>query len=173
MSRLRRLVLSDRLFFVTCNLHRSRSGLDEQDFDILARVIQARRSEHAFLLSAWVFLPDHWHAIVAPQYPETVSRVMEAIKVSSTRQINARKGSSGSLWQGRFFDRALRTVREYNETVEYIHTNPVRRGLVARAEEWRWSSAHEHGFEGADQMRRRITLRIDRMRIPADPRARL
>jgi hypothetical protein len=37
--------------------------------------------------------------------------------------------------------RALRTVQEYWETVEYIHLNPVRPGLVGRTVEWGWSSA--------------------------------
>jgi REP element-mobilizing transposase RayT len=64
MSRLRRLVLSDRYFFVTCNLLRSRNPLNDADFDILARVIAARRREHGFLLTACAFLPDHWHAIL-------------------------------------------------------------------------------------------------------------
>ena len=57
--------------------------------------------------------------------------------------INVRRGERGELWQDRFFDRALGTVKEYNETVEYIHLNPVRRGLVTRATDWKWSSAHE------------------------------
>jgi hypothetical protein len=42
MSRLRRLVLSDRYFFVTCNLLRTRAVLSEDDFEVLARVMQAR-----------------------------------------------------------------------------------------------------------------------------------
>ncbi len=59
MSRLRRLVLSDRYFFVTCNVLPTRARLDSGDFEILARVIQARRAQHRFMLVAWVFLPDH------------------------------------------------------------------------------------------------------------------
>jgi hypothetical protein len=42
--------------------------------------------------------------------------------------INRRRGTSGELWQPRFFDRALRTVQEYSEKVEYIHLNPVKAG---------------------------------------------
>ncbi|PYV21503.1 MAG: hypothetical protein DMG24_19315, partial [Acidobacteria bacterium] len=53
--------------------------------------MQARRDEHGFLLTAWVFLPDHWHAIVAPRYPKSVSLRMGSIKVSSTRQINTQR----------------------------------------------------------------------------------
>ena len=77
------------------------------------------------------------------------------------------------LWQGRFFDRALRTVKEYSETVEYIHRNPVRRGRVARPEDWRWSSAHEYGPPGSVPPLGWPPLRIDRVRIPADPKARI
>jgi hypothetical protein len=44
--------------------------------------------------------------------------------------INVRRRERGELWQDRFFDRALRTVKEYNERVKYIHLNPVRRGLA-------------------------------------------
>lgn len=59
---------------------------------------------------------------------------MEAIKVSATRRINRGRETLGPLFQSRFFDRALRTVQEYHETVEYIHRNPVRRGYVTRPE---------------------------------------
>jgi hypothetical protein len=52
--------------------------------------------------------------------------------------------ADGELWQPRFpsaglracFDRALRTVGEHNEKVEYIHLNPV--GSV-------WSAARKIG----------------------------
>ena len=101
-----------------------------------------------FLLAAWVFLPDPaaaGHAVIFPGFPVTISRVMESIKVGSTLRINAGRGERGLLWQPRFFDRALRRVKEYYEKVEYIHLNPVRAGLVKRAGEWRWSNARLHG----------------------------
>ena len=88
---------------------------------------------HRFYLTAWVFLPDHWHLICAPVYPATISLVMKSIKTSSMILINRRRGESGELWQPRFFDRALRTVKEYNEKVEYIHLNLLRRGTPWRA----------------------------------------
>ena len=173
MSRLRRLVLSDPYFFVTCNLLRTRRILNEDDFEILARVIAGRRAEHGFLLTAWVFLPDHWHAILAVRHPKTISLVVESIKVASTRQINTCQKECGRLWQGRFFDRALRTVKEYHEAVEYIHGSPVRRGLVARPEGWKWSSVHEYGFEKMADAGHAAALRIDRVRIPANETARI
>jgi REP-associated tyrosine transposase len=173
MSRLRRLVLSDRYFFVSCNLQRSRRKLEDADFRILARVISARRIEHSFLLTAWVFLPDHWPAVIGVRYPKTISVVMESIKVSSTRQINSRRKEAGRLWQGRFFDWALRTVREYNRAVEYIHLNPVRRGLAAKPEDWPWSSVREYSGSIQGESTRHPYLPIDRVLLPSDERTRI
>ena len=136
MSRLRRLVLSDRFFFITCRLSEARKPLSTADLNCLAEVIAERRSEHGFRIAAWVFLPDHWHAIVYPPAPLTISKAVEAIKVSSTRRINGVRRETGTLWPGRFFDRVLRTVKEYGETLEYIHWNPVKAGLVSQPQLW-------------------------------------
>ncbi len=64
MSRLRRLVLSDRFFFLSCRVLPNQAHVSEHEFGILARVIRERREEHGFLLTAWVLLPDHWHDII-------------------------------------------------------------------------------------------------------------
>jgi len=125
------------------------------------------------LLTAWVFLPDHWHAILFPRIPVTISRLMESIKVGSTLRINARRNESGLLWQPRFFDRALRTVKEYNEKVEYIHLNPVKAGLATRAEDWPWSSVHDYTGSVQHPAATPSGLRIDRLLLPADERTRL
>ncbi|MGD0128367.1 MAG: transposase [Terriglobia bacterium] len=147
--------------------------LSDTEFATLAEVIDQRRAEHRFLLTAWVFLPDHWHAIFYPRHPLTVSRVMEAIKDGATKRINRRRHEAGILWQPRFFDRALRTVREYNEKVEYIHLNPVRAGLASRADEWPWSSVHDY----TGSLERRVAtpsgLEIDRVLLPADEHTRI
>ena len=87
--------------------------------------------------------------------------------------INQSRGTEGELWQPRFFDRALRTVEEYNEKVECIHQNPVRAGLVSRPQDWRWSSLNEYaGLSPAEQIER-CGLIIDRIRVPSDLRTRI
>jgi putative transposase len=173
MSRLRRLVLSDRFFFITCRVLRRRETLGEAEFEHLARVVRERREQHGFLLTAWVFLPDHWHAIFFPRFPLTISRLIEATKVGSTLRINEGRKESGLLWQPRFFDRALRTVREYGEKVEYIHQNPVQAGLVRRAEDWPWSSVREYAGTVGEAATRHALLPIDRVLLPSDERGRI
>ena len=98
-SRLRRLVVSDRWFFITCRVLPRRRILSDSEFATLAEVIDERRAEHGFLLTAWVFLPDHWHAIFYPRHPLTISKVMEAIKDGATKRINRGRREAGMLWQ--------------------------------------------------------------------------
>ncbi len=170
MSRLRRLVLSDRFFFITCRVHRLRGKLREGELSVLAKVLRERREVHRFLLTAWVFLPDHWHAIIFPRSPLTISRVMESLKVSATRLINAGRAERGVLLQGRFFDRALRTVKEYNEQVEYIHLNPVKAGLVERPEDWKWSSVHDYTGSVRAPSGTGSPIPVDRILLPSEER---
>ena len=170
---MRHLVLSDRFFFISCRVLREGRALEESDFQSLARVLRERREKYRFLLTAWVFLPDHWHAILFPRYPVTISRVMESIKVGSTLRINARRNESGLLWQPRFFDRALRTVNEYNEKVQYIHLNPVKAGLARRPEDWPWSSIHDYTESVQRPPATPSGLSIDRVLLPADGRTRI
>ncbi len=155
-----------------------RTKLTEPDFVLLARALNRARALHPVYLTAWVFLPDHWHVIGAPTYPVTISLVIKSVKQSSTGAINRRREAEGELWQARFpsaslragFDRALRTVKEYNEEVEYIHMNPVRASLVSRPQDWRWSSFYEYAGTTSDKQKQRCGLVIDRVRMPSDPR---
>jgi putative transposase len=173
VSNLRRPFVSDRYFFIVVRLLRRREKLTESDFALLARAFNRARALHPFYLTAWVFLPDHWHGIFAPVYPVSISLAMKSVKQSSTSAVNQCRGADGELWQPRFFDRALRSVKEYNDKVEYIHLNPVRAGLVSRPEDWRWSSYNEYaGMSGEEQIER-CGLIVDRLRMPSDPRTRI
>jgi len=87
MSRLRRLVLFDRFFFITCRLLPHRRTIEESEFECLAGVVRERREKHHFLLTAWVFLPDPaaaGHAIIFPRFPVTISRVMDQGKAAES-----------------------------------------------------------------------------------------
>ena len=173
MSRLRRLVLSDRWFFISCRVSPGRAALSASEFTHLARVIRERRRKHGFFLTAWVFLPDHWHAVIYPPFPLTISTAMETIKDGATKRINHSRLQSGPLFQPRFFDRALRTVREYNLKVQYIHLNPVKAGLVRSPEDWPWSSVHDYAGTIDRAPATPSGLAVDRVLLPADEYTRI
>jgi putative transposase len=120
---------------------------------------------------AWVFLPNHGHAIFYPPYSLTISRVMESIKVGAAKRSDHSRGEWGLLFQPRFLDRALRTVK--GEKVEYIHLNPVKAGLAKRPEDWPGSRIHDYPGNLTDAPVTPSGLLVDRGWLPAEPRTRI
>ena len=116
MSRLRSPFLSDRSFFLTVKLLPERRDLAEAQFACLARCLDAVRFRQRFFLSAWGLSSQPWHAILFPPYPLTISEVMKSVKLTSANSLGRFRGETGELWQGRFFDHALRTVQNCSET---------------------------------------------------------
>lgn len=115
-------------------------------------------------------MPDRWHALIWPRPPEPIDESMHDMKkVSSQRLHRAR----GVLLQGRFFDRALRTVKEYHEKVASIHWNPVKAGLVKRPEEWKWSSIHDYTGTVNAPSGKDSPIPVDRIMMPSDERRRI
>ncbi len=62
-------------------------------------------------------------------------------------------------------------MKDYVDTVKYIYLNPVRRGLVGRPGDWRWSSYQEYSGLEAREQKKPCGLAIDRVRLPADETA--
>ena len=96
-------------------LLKRREKFTEADFALLARAFSRARALHPFYPTAWVFLPDPaaaGHCICAPVYPVTISLALKSVKQSSMGAVNQRRDADGELWQPRFFDRALRSVKE-------------------------------------------------------------
>jgi putative transposase len=167
MSRLRRLQVTGKTFFITCNLLSVRTQLIATDFEVLASGVARVRARRGFLFTGYVFMPDHWHALIIPRQGDTLPNLMDAVKVASTLAINRSRQARGPVWQPRYFDRIVRDVREYHKTVEYMHLNPVRHGLVSRPEDWLLSSFHSYGGPGP------VHLSVDRVSLPSDEWAQL
>ena len=162
MSRLRRVEQHSRLFFVTTNLRRGVRPFNDREFSTLANAIEVVRSATKFSLCAYCFMPDHWHAIVLPDEGSSISDVMMRVKILAQRQISNARNMREGIWQSRFYDHILRTRREFDETLEYMHQNPVRNALVESATDWGWSSAGWYaGGTGP--------IVMDEVRLPLNP----
>ncbi|MCJ7503878.1 MAG: transposase [Acidobacteriia bacterium] len=80
MSRVRRRLVSDRIFFVTVNLRRSLPFLREEELPLVVEALAESRRRMEFLLCGYVVLPDHWHALIRPRPPLTISRAVQSVK---------------------------------------------------------------------------------------------
>jgi len=129
---------------------------------ILADSVAKAREMHSFELWAWVFMPNHVHLLLFPTNPEySISAILSSIKrpaaAEALRRLRGRnhsllaslrvEGSGGRslrFWQpGGGHDRNLTSIDAVWAAVDYIHNNPVRRGLVSQPQAWTWSSARD------------------------------
>ena len=92
---------------------------------------------------AYCLMPNHVHLILTPEHPDALRAALGEAHRRYTRRINFRHGWRGHLWQERFHSFAM--DEDYLlACARYVELNPVRAGLVKRAEDWPWSSARAH-----------------------------
>lgn len=129
--------------------------------DALREAIRQTRLTAPFDIDAWVLLPDHLHCIwTLPQGDANFSMRWSMIKRYVSRQCGdafgvkeisssrARRHESG-LWQRRFWEHQIRDDGDFARHVDYIHWNPVKHGLAARAADWPYSTFHRFVRDGA------------------------
>lgn len=164
MTRLRRLRLSGRIFFVTANLRRGLPHLTSQEYILILKSFNEARQPLDFYLCAYVLMPDHWHALIWPAEDSTIAQVMQSIKQRAARSLNRYRHASGPVWQPAYWDRFVRHAAEYRERIRYIHENPVRKGLVATPADWRWSSFNSFSLDEA--ARTACPIEVDHVVLP-------
>ncbi|MBS1821385.1 MAG: transposase [Acidobacteria bacterium] len=158
-----------QLHFITFSCyHRLPYLKDPEPKDILERVIERARLSHRLCIYAYVLMPEHVHLLTSE--PETNSQTralasfLRVVKGESSKLL---KGPREQFWQTRYYDFNTFTTGKFVEKVQYIHRNPVTRGLVTRPEDYRWSSFNHYatGAPNAIQIdshwvdRRRFELR--------------
>jgi len=109
--------------------------------ECVSRILLSGMSEWRFYeLLAWVVMANHVHILLRPWVPLRIA--LMNIKSGSARAANIVLGRTGErFWQRESYDHWVRSDRERNSIIRYIHNNPVAAGLVAEPEEWPWSSA--------------------------------
>ena len=168
MSNIHRVRVTDCIFFVRVNLRPKRRRFDEPEFALLIDVLAESR-RLGFSLCGYVLMPNHWHALIWPSNPLLIWQVLHDAKKIMTLRINARRGSRGPLWQHQFWDRFARNEKELGERLDYMHLNPVRRGLVKRPEDWRWSNCNNFALDKATVAG--CPIQIDYVHLPPGYRA--
>ncbi|MHB8849168.1 MAG: transposase [Burkholderiales bacterium] len=99
--------------------------------------------KYGLAVLAYCLMTNHIHLIVVPTTDDGLQRVLKPLHMRYAQLINRARNWKGHLWQGRFFSSPLDEVYLL-AAVRYVERNPVRAGMVERAEDYRWSSAAAH-----------------------------
>ncbi len=89
----------------------------------------------------WVILPNHYHVLVSAESLELISNVIQHVHGVTSREWNLNDNLTGTrkVWY-RFVDRMMRNEFHLNQSLNYIHRNPLKHKLVEDVYEWPWSS---------------------------------
>jgi putative transposase len=132
--------------------------------NLFVRELERVRDEMKFLLVGYVVMPNHVHLLMSEPPGSTPSKVLHNLKLDFSRkvrkerrnefrktQVREPKANLGhpqlpfeelprAFWQARFYDFNVYSKSKLREKLNYMHANPVVRGLVKHPKDWPWSS---------------------------------
>ena len=144
MPRARRLVVPGLAHHVIQRGNR-RQAIFHGDDDRRAYVALLGRAleRHETTCLAWCLMDNHVHLVLIPKDEDGLRGPLASAHTAYSQRINRAHEMSGHLFQGRFASYAMDDAH-LMVAVRYVEMNPVKAGLVKRAEDWRWSSARAH-----------------------------
>ena len=164
-NKLVRIYGHGHLHFVTFSCYRRQRLLGGvRARNLLVKVLGNVRKRYEFALVGFVVMPEHVHLLIGEPKKGNPSKVIQALKQSVSRRLwRKRRGKSSPnqmklefavaeklphLWQRRFYDFNVWSYKKKMEKLMYMHSNPVKRGLVKDPKDWPWSSYSF--YEGRD-----------------------
>jgi putative transposase len=134
------------LHFVTFSCYHRLAHLQAcSQRELFERSLETVRMRYGFFVTGYVIMPEHVHLLVSEPPNGTLARALQALKLSVAVQSRERP-----FWQRRYYDFNVHSEQKRVEKLRYMHRNPVVRGLVAKPEDWKWSSFRHYanGLEG-------------------------
>ncbi len=143
---LRRYHESKQSHFVTFSCYRRQVRFSGDELrNLFLSSLENTRRKYRLCIYGYVVMPEHVHLLVSEPERRTLATAIQALKVSVAKLARAPRAGE-PFWQKRSYDHNIRSYAKFVEKLRYIHRNPVKRGLVARPEDWPWSSFRHYAF---------------------------
>jgi putative transposase len=154
-TRLRRFYGRGDLHFITFSCRGRLPLLGEAGArNVFVSVLDEVRVRCEFRLLGFVVMPEHVHMVVSEPRVGDPSEVMQVLKMRVALRLNPPRGKAPaedaeirlseddpySFWQRRFYDFNVWSSGKLEQKLDYMHRNPVERGLVKHPRDWPWSS---------------------------------
>jgi putative transposase len=156
---LKRYQQTGDIHFITFSCyHRDPLLADPHGRDTFAITLERVRRWYGFYVTGFVVMPEHVHLLLSEPERSNLAVSLQMLKQVVSQQLH---GHTTPFWQPRYYDFNVCREQKLMEKLDYMHRNPVQRGLVTRPEDWTWSSARHYatGEEGAVEIESRWTAR--------------
>ncbi len=139
---------------------------DDADYAAFLRILGEAMERTPMRLLAYCLMPNHWHLVVWPRGDGDLSAFTGWLTLTHTQRWHAHRHSAGEghLYQGRFKSFPVQDDTYFLTLCRYVERNPLRAGLVERAEEWLWSSLGDRPQRDQEPAIRLCAWPVDRPR---------
>ena len=112
------------------------------DYEAFERVLDETQQRHPTRILAYCLMPNHWHFVLWPRLDGELTDFVRWLTHTHTMRWHAHYHTTGTghVYQGRFKSFPVETDNYFYSVVRYVERNALRARLIARAEDWRWSS---------------------------------
>ena len=134
--------------FVTFSCYRRLPNLGEARIrDLFLESLERTRRSYRFRVYGYVVMPEHIHLLVSEPERALLAKAIQALKISVARRaLYYRPFAETTFWQKRYYDHNVRSHESFEAKLRYLHRNPVKRGLVGKPEDWKWSSFRHYAL---------------------------
>lgn len=143
MPNFRRYYIPEAIYFIVAvTKERRRVFAERASIELLYDTLRKVQRSKPFKLWAYAIIPDHLNLLIQPSGEANISQIMHSIKRGFTLSHKETHGITCTLalWQARFWDHIIRDEEDLQRHFDYIHYQPVKHGLVARLEDYPYSS---------------------------------
>jgi len=145
MARLPRLIVPGQPHHVIQTGNNNQPIFREtEDYQAFLGWLRTAAKNYKVAVHAYVLMPDHLHLLVTPADADGLGQMMQWIGRYYVPYFNQKYGRSGTLWNGRYKTSLIDAEQYFMSCSRYIEFNPVRNGMVGRAEDYPWSSYPHH-----------------------------
>ena len=107
-------------------------------YGVFEQELEKVRKRYGFVVAGYVVMPEHVHLLVNEPQGVPLSVALQMLKQLVSRRLQ--RPDDLRFWQRRYYDFNVWNHEKTVEKLKYMHRNPVHRGLVAKPEDWAWSS---------------------------------
>ena len=125
---------------------------DDEDFVYFLKLLKRYKKELKFKLYHFCLMSNHIHLMIEPTVEGSLPKIMMRLTLAYSSFFNKKYRGVGHVWQGRYKSSLVDKEDYFIWCGLYVELNPVRAGLVARPENWRWSSYNFYAFGKTDPL---------------------
>jgi putative transposase len=155
MGRPLRIEYAGALYHITSRGNeKKRIFLEDADRIKFLEMIEDYHDRYGILMHSYVLMDNHVHLLVRPLEEKDLSKMMQGITLCYTQYFNRKYRRTGRLWECRYHSTIIDEDKYLWTVSRYIEDNPVRVGVVKKAEDYRYSSAKAHFLGARDALLR-------------------